>query len=109
MLFSVAEPPETLSISIVAVSFDVASYILSSIGVNDVVPVVFPAVIVISDKLLKSVPSVAVPDFLFKPTVTFAVVATDKVAVKVIDDPESSAIELAEDVRVLLGLLFHHL
>ena len=39
------------------------------------------------------------------PTVTLAVVATDKVAVKVNDDPAFSSIELAEDVRVTVGAL----
>ena len=39
------------------------------------------------------------------PTVTLAVVATDKVAVKVNDDPAFSSIELADDVRVTVGAL----
>ena len=43
---SVAEPPVTLAIAIIPVSFP--SKVLSSVGVNDAVPVVFPAVIVIS-------------------------------------------------------------
>ena len=40
--------PETPLIEMVAVSFDAASYKLSSVGVNDTVPVVAPALIVIS-------------------------------------------------------------
>ena len=49
VLFSVASPL-TVSISITAVSFP--SYVLSSDGVNDAVPVVSPAEIVISDIVL---------------------------------------------------------
>ena len=49
--FSLAPPPETPLIAIVAVSFDAASYKLSSVGVNDTVPVVDPAEIVISSIL----------------------------------------------------------
>ena len=48
--FSVAEPPLTVSIATVAVSSVDVSYILSSVGVNVVVPVVAPALMVISDK-----------------------------------------------------------
>ena len=44
-----AEPPETLSISTVTVSSP--SKVLSLEGVSDVVPVVSPALTVISDKL----------------------------------------------------------
>ena len=39
------------------------------------------------------------------PTVTSAVVATDKVAVNVKEDPAFSAIELADDVKVIVGEL----
>ena len=46
---SAADPPLTLSIEMIAVSFVDVSYILSSVGVNVVVPVVAPALIVISD------------------------------------------------------------
>ena len=49
-------------------------------------------------------PSVPVPLVLI-PTVTSAVVATDKVAVKVNEDPAFSAIELAEEVKVTVGAL----
>ena len=48
---SKASPPETVSIAITAVSFEAASYKLSSVGVNVVVPVVAPADTVIFDKL----------------------------------------------------------
>ena len=48
--FSVAEPPLTVSIATAAVSSVDVSYILSSVGVNVVVPVVAPALMVISDK-----------------------------------------------------------
>ena len=44
---SVADPPETEAIAIIAVSSP--SKVLSSVGVNDAVPVVAPALIVISD------------------------------------------------------------
>ena len=47
---SVADPPETVSIATIPVSFP--SYVLSSDGVNDAVPVVSPAEIVISDIVL---------------------------------------------------------
>ena len=46
---SVADPPLTPSIEIIAVSLVDVSYMLSSVGVNVVVPVVEPAEIVISD------------------------------------------------------------
>ena len=49
-------------------------------------------------------PSVPVPLVLI-PTVTLAVVATDKVAVKVKDEPAFSVIEVAEVVRVTVGAL----
>ena len=49
-------------------------------------------------------PSVPVPLVLI-PTVTSAVVATDKVAVNVKDDPAFSAIELAEVANVTVGEL----
>ena len=39
------------------------------------------------------------------PTVTSAVVATERVAVKVNEDPEFSAIELAEVDKVTVGTL----
>ena len=45
--FSVAPPPETPEISTIAVSLP--SYIASSVGVKVAVPVVLPAVIVISE------------------------------------------------------------
>ena len=45
---SLALPPETPLIAIVAVSFDAASYKLSSVGVKDTVPVVLPAEITMS-------------------------------------------------------------
>ena len=45
--FSVTLPPETPETEIIAVSFP--SYVLSSVGVNDVVPEVAPADIVISE------------------------------------------------------------
>ena len=44
------DPPETVSIATIPVSFP--SYVLSSDGVNDAVPVVSPAEIVISDIVL---------------------------------------------------------
>ena len=44
---SVAEPPETVSIATILVSLP--SKILSSVGVNEAVPVVAPAEIVISE------------------------------------------------------------
>ena len=47
VLFSVAPPPETVAMAIIPVSLP--SNIASSVGVNDVVPVVEPAEIVISD------------------------------------------------------------
>ena len=47
---SVADPPETVSIATIPVSFP--SYVLSSDGVNDAVPVVDPAEIVMSDIVL---------------------------------------------------------
>ena len=47
---SVAPPPETVSIAIMAVSSVDVSYRLSSVGVNVVVPVVEPALMVISDR-----------------------------------------------------------
>ena len=47
--FSAADPPLTLSIEIIAVSLVDVSYILSSVGVKVVVPVVAPALIVISE------------------------------------------------------------
>ena len=40
--FSVAPPPETVAIAIIPVSF--GSNVVSSVGVNEVVPVVEPAV-----------------------------------------------------------------
>ena len=46
---SLAPPPETVSIAITAASSP--SYTLSSVGVNDTVPVVEPADIVMSSKL----------------------------------------------------------
>ena len=49
-------------------------------------------------------PSVPVP-LVDIPTVTSAVVATDKVAVKVKDDPEFSAILDAEEDNVTVGAL----
>ena len=49
-------------------------------------------------------PSVPVP-LVDMPTVTSAVVATDKVAVNVKEDPAFSAIELAEEVKVTVGAL----
>ena len=48
---SEAEPPLTPSIEIVAVSFEAASYKLSSVGVKSTAPVVDPAEIVISSIL----------------------------------------------------------
>ena len=48
---SLALPPETPLIAIVAVSFDVASYKLSSVGIKDTVPVVEPAEITMSSIL----------------------------------------------------------
>ena len=45
--FSVADPPETVEIATIPVSLP--SKVLSSVGVNEVVPVVDPAVIVISE------------------------------------------------------------
>ena len=50
MPLSLAEPPETVDIATTPVSFP--SYTLSSVGVNEAVPVVFPAVTVISDIVL---------------------------------------------------------
>ena len=47
---SLAEPPETDDIATIPVSFP--SYTLSSVGVNEAVPVVLPAVTVISDIVL---------------------------------------------------------
>ena len=47
---SVAEPPETVDIATIPVSFP--SYTLSSVGVNEAVPVVSPAEIVISEIVL---------------------------------------------------------
>ena len=47
---SLADPPETLSIATTPVSFP--SYVESSVGVNEAVPVVAPAEIVISDIVL---------------------------------------------------------
>ena len=44
---SVAEPPVTLAIAIIPVSFP--SKVLSSVGVNEAVPVVSPAVMVMSE------------------------------------------------------------
>jgi hypothetical protein len=46
---SAADPPLTLSIEIIAVSLVDVSYILSSVGVKVVVPVVAPALIVMSE------------------------------------------------------------
>ena len=46
---STADPPETLDIEMTAVSFN--SYRLSSVGLNVVVPVVLPALIVIVERL----------------------------------------------------------
>ena len=56
------------------------------------------------DIVLQSVPSVPVP-LVEIPTVTSAVVATDKVAVKVKDEPAFSVILEAEDVNVTVGAL----
>ena len=67
-------------------------------------PSVCPAVTVIVDKLPYSVHSVPVPE-VDKLTVTSSDVVPDKVAVRVSEDPEFSAIELAEDVRVTIGPL----
>ena len=64
-----------------------------------------PAVIVISETVPKSVPSVPVPPVPSNDTVTLAVVATDNVAVKVKDDPAFSAIEVAEVASVTVGAL----
>ena len=47
---SVASAPETVEIDTIAVSFP--SYVLSSVGVKDAVPVVAPAEIVMSDMVL---------------------------------------------------------
>ena len=47
---SVAEPPETVDIATTPVSFP--SYTLSSVGVNDAVPVVAPAEMVMSEIVL---------------------------------------------------------
>ena len=49
-------------------------------------------------------PSVPVP-LVEIPTVTSAVVATERVAVSVKDEPAFSAIELADEVRVTVGAL----
>ena len=46
---SVAEPPETVDIATIPVSFP--SKTLSSVGVKDAVPVVLPAEIIISEIL----------------------------------------------------------
>ena len=47
---SVASAPETVETDIIAVSFP--SYVLSSVGVNEAVPVVCPAEIVMSEIVL---------------------------------------------------------
>ena len=47
---SVAEPPETVDIATIPVSFP--SYVESSVGVNEAVPVVSPAEIVMSEIVL---------------------------------------------------------
>ena len=47
---SVADPPETVSIATIPVSLP--SYVESSVGVKDAVPVVAPAEIVISEMVL---------------------------------------------------------
>ena len=47
---SVAEPPETVDIATIPVSFP--SYTLSSVGVNEAVPVKSPAEIVMSEIVL---------------------------------------------------------
>ena len=47
---SVADPPETVDIATIPVSFP--SYVESSVGVNEAVPVVAPAEIVMSEIVL---------------------------------------------------------
>ena len=79
---------------------------LSSVGVKDTVPVVAPALIVMSSILplpsVQSVPSVAVPE-VSKATVIVESVAPDKVAVNVKDDPAFSAILVALTASVTAG------
>ena len=78
---------------------------LSSVGVKEVVPVVAPALIVISDIVPKSVPSVAVPPVPSIETVTSWKVAVPIVAVNVKADPAFSAILVALVVKVTEGAL----
>ena len=76
---SLAPPPDTPEIDTPAVSSP--SYILSSVGSTAAVPVVAPALIVISETVPKSVPSVPVPPVPSIDTVTSWKVATDHVTV----------------------------
>ena len=66
-------------------------------------PVVSPALIVISDIVPKSVPSVPVPPVPSIETVISSVATTELVAVSVNDDPAFSAILEPDDVRVIVG------
>ena len=77
---------------------------LSSVGVNDAVPVVSPAEIVISEIVAQSVPSVPVP-LVDIETVISSSAAIELVAVSVKDVPAFSAIEVADVARVIVGEL----
>jgi hypothetical protein len=73
--------------------------------VKEVVPVVAPALIVISETVPKSVPSVPVPPVPSIDTVTSSKVALPIVAVNVNDEPAFSAILFALLVNVTDGAL----
>ena len=97
---SCASAPETVSIATIPVSLP--SQTLSSVGVNDAVPVVAPAEIVISEIVAQSVPSNPVPvvDIV---TVISSSATIELVAVKVKEVPAFSAIEVAEVERLICG------
>ena len=100
---SLAPPPETPDTEMPAVSFP--SKIESSVGSKVTVPVVLPALIVISDTVPKSVPSVPVPPVPSRDTVTSWKVAVDAVAVRVIVLSEFSSIDDDAVANVTVGAL----
>ena len=79
--------------------------ILAVVPAVAAVPVVAPALIVISDTVPKSVPSVPVPPVPSMDTVTSWKVAVETVAVRVIVLPEFSSIDVDAVANVTVGAL----
>ena len=99
---SAASAPETPSIATIPVSFP--SQTLSSVGVNDAVPVVAPAEMVISEIVPQSVPSVPVP---LVEIVTNIFICNNRTCCgKCQEEPAFSAIELAEGYVTVGALSF---